>query len=79
MTRFAGGYAGVCAPVSEADVYGLYAPPEAPMPRSTPPNYDFGGMPTVTHQDTWHDTHTGSSDDDGDRKQNNLLALFLKG
>jgi hypothetical protein len=45
MTRFAGGYAGVCAPVSEADVYGLYAPPEAPMPRSPPDVYGLYAPP----------------------------------
>ena len=74
MTRFAGGYAGVCTPVGGADVSpgvgsaGAIAPPSAsvpaPMPSFQPPDYDFGGMHTV-----W------SSDSEPD---NSFLALLGK-
>jgi hypothetical protein len=97
MTRFAGGYTGVLAPLNApinapppvfaglasdvagvapsvshtgdsgdvSDPFGLFgrAPFVAPvaavvpatMPRSQPPDYDFATMPTVAHQDVYHD------------------------
>jgi hypothetical protein len=80
-------FAGVCAPVAGANVAGVPAPfpiPDpvsAPMPAYKPPDYDFGGMQTVTHNETFHDAcmaRCWSSDTEEDTPDDRFLDMLGK-